>query len=214
MYVRIILAVIVLAIDTIGAGPGKTRKKPDRIPALVQRDGIIRAVFLANPTWSGNQVLAVVAPKMAEAGLTPISLRRLNHELLEIARECGIRRRWCTMSAGHTAFLKDQFAKDPTPSTAAAWARFCAAWGPDAEDRDRVVRWWRIAVRRANAKRRRALAGAPGRQSPTTESASDSSNLPREWWNLSEDFFDEFLASDPDANSMRAAARHPPRPPT
>ena len=205
---RIILAVILFAVDTFGAGPGRARKKPGRSAALLQRDEIIRSVFLANTTRSSNEVLEVVAPKLAAVNLKPITIELLKHELIEIAKEFDIQRRWYTLSGEHSVFLKDLFTNDPTLSPTSAWTKFCAAWGPNAEDRDRVVRWWRVALRRENRRIART-ARMDGRQSPR----SSDSEPPTEWWNLSEEVFDDFLSSEPDADAMRAdaASRDTPR---
>ena len=103
---RIILVLAAIVTHVVGAGPGTTRGKYGQNPELRKRDGMVRDVLLAHPQWTAQQVMDVVAPQLAAAGMKPISYRLLCHQLVLFGKEIGVDRRLKVMTPQQLAYLR------------------------------------------------------------------------------------------------------------
>ena len=148
---------------------------------LRQRDAIVRSVVIQQPTWTAENIFKEVQPRIAAAGLVPIRFSNLAHKLSDLRQELKLPRTWGGMRVEHTAFLRDELARDSSQSAASVLAKFRAEFGPKAENARRVRIWWDSTVFRV----RRKASGVP----------QSSPNLPDDWWDLGDEF-DKFLSLD------------------
>ena len=185
---RIFFVAVIFVIHATGTAPStsiilRRANKGDRDPLLKQRDAIVESVFLPHPEWTSEQVFSAVVPLIKAAGLPPIKIRSLRVQLWDLAKKHKMKRAWGGMHPDHTAYLRDQLAKDPAQHPNVVWTQFQAVWGQAAEDPVRVKAWWRDTLRYQHRK----LAGAAG--------SADQSDLPDDWWELGEEF-NQYLQSD------------------
>ena len=142
MLMRIFQVLAVVVTYVVGAGPESTRGKYGQNPELRKRDGMVRAALLEHPQWTARQVMDVVAPQLAAAGLKPISYRLLCHQLVLLGKEIGVDRRLKVMTPEQLAYLRAMYTKNPLQSFASVVATFQAAWGTDALSRRQINNWW------------------------------------------------------------------------
>ena len=165
---------------------------------LKRRDDIIRTALIAHPMWTTAELLNAVSPAIAGAGLKPIGLQVLRHQLCGLRRRLDLKRTWFSLSAAHTKFMKEQLADDSTQTTESVWRKFCVAFGHHAEDRTRIARWWYNTVahvRRRSARRTASTSHEDTSIKPSDEAVAITSpvDLPTEWWTLGEEF-DAYLS--------------------
>ena len=213
---RNFLVVAIFVIRTFGVLPTTSSRagRPKRSgpnPLLIQRDAIVKSVFLQHPEWTSENVFRVVKPLIEAAGLPPVSLGYLRGQVSQIAKEHKIKRAWGGMHPKHTAYLREEFAKDKTRNPKAVWADFQTAWGPNAQDRDRVTQWWKDTLR--YHRRKLAQSGVPHSPLPPdpTTPAPPSPDLPAEWWELGDEF-NQYLDSDSTVDTATTVAPAPRQP--
>ena len=176
------------ATDT-GAGPspaGSPLQLPRthyRNPNIMEREAIVESVLVANPTWTARQVLTAASRLIAAAGLRPIGLDGVKHQVCKMARAHNIKRGKGGMRPEYTAFLAELYRQDPNQLAGEVVTKFKAKWGPDAESAHRVTVWWYNAQQRSRRKQAKQ-----GLQSGTGAVGSPLSPLPSGWWNLDDSF--------------------------
>ena len=149
----------------------------------MEREAIVESVLVANPTWTARQVLTAASPLIAAAGLRPIGLDGVKHQVCKMARAHNIKRGKGGMRPEYTAFLAELYRQDPNQLAGEVVTKFKAKWGPDAESAHRVTVWWYNAQQRSRRKQAKQ-----GLQSGTGAVGSPLSPLPSGWWNLDDSF--------------------------
>ena len=194
---RIFSALAIIATCTGGsapAGPSKKSKarRSGRLPSLQPRDAIVRSVLLAHPTWNAGEVYRAAAPLIAAAGYKPVSADTVRHDVAQMAKQFNMPRPGSGFRPEHVAYLKAQYASNPKQTPSEVWNAFCLAWGPTAEDADRVTNWW-YNTRRTHARRQRAADAAVSRAAALPADADP--DLPAEWWNWGAEL-DQYVSTD------------------
>ena len=209
MRVSSLLFILVsVASGTSGVGPKQHKSTNRRDPFLVRRDAIVRSVFTQHPGWTSSEVFDAVQPRLALAGLRPISYPMLCTQLTAIRKDLKIPRTWAGMLPEHTDFLKREYANDPTQAASTVVTKFRAHWGFNAEKDDRVLRWWHNQVG-YNRRKQVATTGPPRDASRVQLPMMEASgalmewdlDLPADWWVMGQEF-DKYVSSD----SARTAA--------
>ena len=218
MWMRHFFVLGIFVLHSAGTTPEITviprrASKGDRDPLLKQRDAIVESVFLPHPEWTSERVHIAAKPLIEAAGLPPMTIRSLRAVLSDIAKKHQLKRAWGGMHPKHTAYLRDQLAKNPSQNPGSVWDDFQTMWGPDAEDGARVRSWWRDNVRYG---RRKRVWATPAPKSPVGAGADSPSDpdLPPDWWNLGDEInqyltLDELNAETPTpAPAAEVAAKH------
>ena len=152
MFVSVFLALAVAVISS--SLPSASVRGPGRAPGYTpspyrkQRDAIVRSLFVEHPTWTGPEVFTAVQPLLAAAGFKPIGFASLRSLLAEIRKELNLAPEFVRLSPEHSAWLKEEMARDPDQYPKAIVVAFETKFGMGAVPPTRLVTWWRMAHRR------------------------------------------------------------------